>query len=854
MAPKHMLAGVPPNYRTEDIRDEAAFYSKLLTEGEGPESTPSRLVWSLLPEAARDAAREAVAGSQESKERYARIVAALNAALEDRSLHEPDEFEGITLPSRAQELAERDRASLTHEQVLHLNRAALEAVFPRAVGTHKRGVMRLGEGEIVDWQGFCSRLKGLARRRKANPGKTLWRLLPEDAHGAVEATLEAGRRAEERNATVVAALNDILKRADLFQSAELRETALPKEAEELLKRTAEARALGSELKEATDAAAAAATEKQKAAAQKLREVRVRVSGFLDGEELEEFNRHLIDVAYKGGLRSIGASRDYVLNGFLHGLAVGTEHISPSKIPWYAWTRPLLFWLPLLIAISVGMIGLAVVVHRQWSDHEHLPYPIVTFAHALLPTEGKSRGGVFRNRLFWGALIVVLAIHMNNYAYAWWPRYLIPVPRRFDFMSLRDVLPRLANPGHLLNPTLSFTAIGFAYFLATDVSLSVGLAPFVYEWVAGLFLAYGVSFTGGGFLSLQIQTFLFGGAYFGMFLVLLYTGRHYYTSVLRSSFFLPARDKPERQAVWGARVFLAGFAFFAGQLMLVGVTWYLALLYTAGAIMILVVISRLVAETGVFFIHAYHFPCVLLWGFLGARVIGPQALLPMLMVSSLLLIDPRESVMPYMVQGLKLADMNKAKVGRTAGWGCVALLVAFAVAVPVTLFWQYDRGAMQVGDGWTQGVPRMAFNGTVRAKERLKAQGVLEEAGNLSGMDWVRGISPNTPCVIAFGATFTLVVLFATARLRFPRWPFHPVMFLVLGAFQSRTLAVSFLIGWFIKVVVTKYGGAKAYHRLKPLMIGVIAGDMLGGLLPMVIGFFYYLVTGEPPKRFVVLPL
>jgi hypothetical protein len=173
-------------------------------------------------------------------------------------------------------------------------------------------------------------------------------------------------------------------------------------------------------------------------------------------------------------------------------------------------------------------------------------------------------------------------------------------------------------------------------------------------------------------------------------------------------------------------------------------------------------------------------------------------------------------------------------------------------VPVTLYWHYDRGSGSTSDGWTTYVPRMAFDATVRAKQTLAAQGNLEGAGKLTGWAWFRAISPNTPCLLAFGISLALVLVFAAGRLRFPRWPLHPVLFLVLGTYQSRTVAASFLLGWLIKVLVTKYGGAAAYQKGKPLMIGVIAGDMLGGLIPVIIGLIYYLVMGEPPKRFTVL--
>jgi hypothetical protein len=567
---------------------------------------------------------------------------------------------------------------------------------------------------------------------------------------------------------------------------------------------------------------------------------------------------VLDLAPKRMLADVSQNESESLNGFIQGMSEGTHHMAVSSIPWYAWTRTLAFWLPLLVSFSIAMIALALVVHRQWSSHEQMPYPIVSFANALLPSAGEARGWVFQNRLFWIACIAVLCVHLDNYACEWWPRYLIRVERTFDFRSLVEFIPPLQRAGNdllwnLMNPTVYFTVIGFAFFLSTDVSFSLGIAGYAYTYIVGILAGYGIALGGGGFISLKIETFLFGGAYLGMFLMLLYTGRHYYLNVFRKSLWLPSHEEVEREAVWGARVFLACASLFALQLFLVGLDWYLAILYTAGAAIIFTVISRLVAEAGVFYIHAYNFPCVLLWGFLGARAIGPKSMLIMFMVTSLLLIDPREAVMPFLVQAFKLTDSNKAALGKVAKWSVVALLLGFAVAVPVTLYWHYDQGMGRTTDGWTANVPKMAFDATVSGMERLKAQGVLEEAGKLSGLDWFRNLQPNGPCVLAFFIAMGLVLLFGAARLRFPRWPFHPLMFLVLATWQSRCFAFSFLIGCVVKVAVTKYGGASAYQKVKPLMIGLIAGDMLGGVTPMIIGLIYYLITGEPPKRFLVFP-
>ena len=67
------------------------------------------------------------------------------------------------------------------------------------------------------------------------------------------------------------------------------------------------------------------------------------------------------------------------------------------------------------------------------------------------------------------------------------------------------------------------------------------------------------------------------------------------------------------------------------------------------------------------------------------------------------------------------------------------------------------------------------------------------------------------------------------------------------------MAWSFLAGCLIKTVVTRYGGVRCYQKLKPVMFGLIAGDVLAGLLIILGGLAYHLATGLPPKTYWVLP-
>jgi hypothetical protein len=550
-----------------------------------------------------------------------------------------------------------------------------------------------------------------------------------------------------------------------------------------------------------------------------------------------------------------ATATEAVDGFVNGIAVGDEPIALREVPWAAWGRTLAFWLPLIVGICLACTGLALVIHRQWSGHERLPYPTVEFAAALLPGPDGRSSPTFRQRLFWLGALAVLLVHLNNYACTWWPEYLLPIRIEVYFVPLLQLLPVYHRCGlavwQMFNPTIYFTVIGFAYFLSTDVSLSLGVAPYLFGAITGWLAGYGIAVTG-QMLQPAPGNFLYAGAYCGLFLVLAYTGRRYYTMVFRRSLGLRARDRVEASAVWGARVFLVATGLCVAQLVAVGLQWPYALLYMAILTVLLVSASRLVVEAGVFYLHSYFFPCAVLWGFLGAKAIGPDQMLIMAMLSSVLLIDPREAFMPFALSGLQLTDQARCRLGRFAVGGMVALVIGLAVAVPVTLYLQYQHGAIRTGDGWTTwAVPRFAFDASSQTRQALAAQGALAALDQRSLWERLAEASATPSSLVAFSLTSGLVVLFTWCRHRFAWWPLHPLLFLVLGTWQSCCLAFSFLLGWLVKTGVTKYGGAGLYVRLKPLMIGLIAGEMLGGIIPMLIGAIYYACTGTPPKVFAV---
>ncbi len=540
----------------------------------------------------------------------------------------------------------------------------------------------------------------------------------------------------------------------------------------------------------------------------------------------------------------------VLNGFIQGLGSARRHIPVSAVPWREWLPSLAFWAPVILLFWLALIGLTVVLHRQWADHEQLPYPIAGFANAILPGGNGALAEVFRNRLFWWGMGAVMVIHLNNFAYVWFPDFVVQIPLFVDFQGLKDLFVNIQRGGGVwwvLRPTLCLTAVAFAFFLAADVSLALGIGPVLYCWISGMLIGYGITVQGP---SPSLSHGFSYGAYFGTLLVLLYTGRRYYSQVLKAAVCLPAPDRPDGESVWGARLFLVSILGFIAYLSAVGrLEWPFAVAFAGIAVITFVVLSRVVAETGCFFVQGASFPAALVLGLVGSAAVGPQAVMLLALFSVILMADLRETLMSFMVNNFKLLDLQGIKIGRSLKLVVTAVVVGLFVAIPVTLYQQYDRGTNMTDWSGAVRAPGLAFAERVQVQQRLESQDLLVKSETLHGLSRLALARMDRPAVTAMVLGLALVLLFTLGRLHFSRWPLHPVMFLVWGMYSGYSLAASFLMGWLIKVLVSKFGGGAGYKTVKPLMIGVIAGEMAAGLVIMIISAVYYFATDQTPKGF-----
>ena len=531
-------------------------------------------------------------------------------------------------------------------------------------------------------------------------------------------------------------------------------------------------------------------------------------------------------------------------------------LDPAAVPWSHWARPLSLWVPILLLIAVAVTCLSLIVHEQWSRRENLRYPIASVASAVITGQVPGCSTPLRSdRLFWLGLVIVFGIRVINGLNVWFPGRGVSIPMDFDFTPLAELWPAIKNLPLWPSPfavSIHPTVIAFAFFLASDVALTLGVTQLGYAVLLCVLAQQGIAVGGNETLTgTSIVSWQMFGSGLGMGLIILYLGRNYYGGLLWRCFTRPGGD----YTVWALRVLLLAGLGLAGILMWVGLDWPLAFLTVALVLLAFTVTARISAESGLFHIEANWNALGVLAGLFGLSALGPKAMVAVGLIAAMLTSDYRECLMPFITNSLKICDTSLVRPARV-GWGGMGVYaLALAVAVPVVLMANYSKGVPQQTDAWGfKNVPSIPFDFASSAVTTLQNSDQLELSKGLSGLERLTHAAPQSRFLWAAGLGLLGVLVLSKLRLQWMWWPLHPLLFVTWGTYPVAHFSTSFLLGWVVKSAVRRLGTASLYTRLKPLMIGFIAGDLIGGLLFMGIGATYYLVKGiAPPRYWIFLP-
>ena len=558
---------------------------------------------------------------------------------------------------------------------------------------------------------------------------------------------------------------------------------------------------------------------------------------------------IIDYVPSAMLPQIADESDpVVLDGYMYGLKDDPSQTIPlSKVPWRAWAGPLATWTPLLLLLGLAAICLSVIVHRQWSEREHLRYPVATFATTLMGGgKGSGRKPIYKERIFWWGLAIVLFIRVANGLWYWDNDTWIHIPTNINLWAVHQKwpeLPRLLGfrSNYLVLPMYP-TVIAFAFMLSSEVSFSLGITPILMALVTWAQLSYGVDISGDHAIG-GVRNWTRFGAYLGMLILICYTGRRYYWQVLKQALLFRRQSEADSAAAWACRFLIFAVAGMVVILSALGLDWPFALLTVLLVLMMFLVMARINAETGMFFCQSWWQPVGVLVGLFGFVAMGPHAMATLAVFSSMVTLDPRECLMPFVINGLKICGDTRVSKAK-AGWAAAgAFAVALVVAMVFVLWANYNYPAFEWDKWATVNAPNLTYQPIEKTVNDLDSWDKLEESKNYTTWERIKNMRPNPQFLGWAGAGLAAVLVVSALRLRLARFPLHPIIFLVWGTYPIQTFSFSFLVGWSIKYAVMKYGGTRTYRRVTAFMFGAIAGDLLGGLIFMVVPAIHYMITG-----------
>jgi len=478
----------------------------------------------------------------------------------------------------------------------------------------------------------------------------------------------------------------------------------------------------------------------------------------------------------------------------------------GRVPWGMWLAPMWRWGILMAFFYLATFCMCSLMRRQWVDRERLQFPL-----ARIPldfTAGAARDG-FLPRLFGNNAFLVGLLGGITF------RALRSVPILFGSetvwnvtVPLRDVfLDTPLENLYLVNFSLNWIAIGVAYLVPADVSLSVWFFYLLgrVELQTACWMGSPLHQGGTGSELVRWQRL---GAYVTFTAGALYMARRHLADVIGKAFGRRRNVDDSAEPV----SFMVGF--WGLVLCSVGaVVWFthygMGLAPTVAFFLLLMITqfvhARIVAQSGLYRTSPLGRGPELLHSLAGGGLFTPRGATLANMQYTAMINGNNSMIGPAAIHAFFISDVFKER----RRWLLPALLAALTVAIAAAswtcIYQGYYDGGVNFSNVWA------VINnpqGSFEAAHRLIAR--PEEAVSVK---WAP---------LGLGVAMTSAVMFM--RARFYWWPIHSIGILALAEYGLDRMWFSFVLGWLIKVLLMKFGTGRLLRQGRFFFVGFIVSE------------------------------
>jgi len=474
---------------------------------------------------------------------------------------------------------------------------------------------------------------------------------------------------------------------------------------------------------------------------------------------------------------------------------GVVFVVTGYVPWRDWLVPLLAWGLLVLCIHMGVLGINLLMQRQWIDAERFPLPLARIPELLTQ---RDVGAWLRPRANWtlwcGALVglgfvLLKALHARD------PSVMDPSLS----LELRSVVGNPAFERMLdgVRFELIILVLALCFFMELNVLLSIVIG----YWLFRLQHLLGQTQGWHGIPRFPFEPEQQLGAFAAYALVVLYLARRHLAMVGRTLFGGAGGDASTRGGV--VLIGLSGvgmlvWAWWVGQGYLGMMVLFVVLL------MIGLVASRLRTECGTpwtYLTPAYPATALILLG--SISVFGPGPVL-FAFIASFFMGPP-----PFLANAgasLEFAELSRRQGVRA--WHAPAGVMLAVVGGLVIGGWVFLSNSYALGGDslrYNWAYDSKAFY-LVPFNAQLAASG---GAGPSTQSEW-----------IACGASAAATGAVAVARQFFAGFWFHPIGLILGSTYFAGAVWASALVACVVRALVLWTGGAAAVRgKLYPAAAG-----------------------------------